>query len=192
MHGHSFGGVGGSVSGAHFNPAVTLGIYLRGKIPIVDGLLYIAAQLAGAFIGAWFSNDDLDYPCVANSSRTNKCGAGFPNISPEYDAHLAAPFFMEAIWTFFLVSVVLNSATTKAQEGNSFFGFAIGSVVLSGAVSMGPISGGAFNPAVGTALPVIAGTTQYIWLYWLAPMLGGASSSSSPPSLQVLRLRGTR
>lgn len=172
----------GHVSGAHFNPAITLGVWIRGRIPIVDGLLYILAQLLGAFAGAAFSNADLlvsptkGYECLADSNATsgNLCGAGFPNIDHDYKTDLNVPFGMETLWTFFLVTVVLNSATVKKNAGNSFYGFAIGSVVMCGAVSCGGISGGAFNPAVGTALPVIAGTPEYVWLYWLAPMLGGA------------------
>ena len=163
----------GHVSGGHFNPAVTLGVYLRGAIPIVDALLYVVAQLIGAFLGAVFSNEDLGAPCMMANSTVNLCGAGYPNVAPGYRGTIGVPFSMEFVWTFFLVTVVLNVATTKAQEGNSFFGFAIGSVVFCGAVSVGGISGGAFNPAVGTALPVIAGDTSFVWLYWLAPMLGG-------------------
>lgn len=175
----------GHVSGAHFNPAITLGVYMRGRIPIIDGALYIIFQLLGAFGGAAFSNEDLlvsptkGYECLvtSNASQTNLCGAGFPNIDHDYRDSLDVPFSMELLWTFFLVTVVLNCATVKKNSGNSFYGFAIGSVVMCGAVSCGGISGGAFNPAVGTALPVIAGAPEYVWLYWLAPMVGGAMAA---------------
>lgn len=172
----------GHVSGAHFNPAITLGVYVRGRINITEGLLYIGAQLMGAFSGAEFSNNDLNisssvgFQCQQNSSY--RCGAGFPSIQGDFalPENLSVPFSMEFFWTFFLVTVVLNAATTKRNAGNSFYGFAIGSVVLCGAVACGNISGGAFNPAVGTALPYVGGDMTFVWLYWIAPMLGGAAA----------------
>jgi aquaporin Z len=77
------------------------------------------------------------------------------------------------VFTFVLTTVVLNVAMTKKQEGNSFFGLAIGFTVFLGAVSVGSISGGAFNPAVGTGLPALVAHPADIGVYWLGDMSGG-------------------
>ena len=80
----------------------------------------------------------------------------------------------ELLFTFALVSVVLNVATTEAAKGNSYFGWAIGCTVLVGAYAGGGISGGAFNPAVGLAGNLIKGTFRDVWLYFVGPLAGGA------------------
>jgi len=100
--------------------------------------------------------------------------AGSPS-PPPYTPGQA--FGAEILFTFALCSVVLNVATTKSQEGNSFFGLAIGFTLLCGAGSVGYISGAVFNPAVGTGLTLTRamfkhGSAQYLWIYWVAPLSG--------------------
>ncbi len=81
------------------------------------------------------------------------------------------------MFTFALVLVILNVATAKATEGNHYFGLAIGFTIMAGAFAVGGISGGAFNPAVGTG-PIIfqalfgGGSLSDLWLYWAGPLLG--------------------
>ena len=82
------------------------------------------------------------------------------------------------IGTFFLVFVILNVATSKATEGNSYYGLAIGFTVLAGAYAVGPVSGGAFNPAVGfgpIVVDALAGDGSFgnFWLYVVGPIAGG-------------------
>lgn len=94
-------------------------------------------------------------------------------------------FSVEVLYTFALVTVVLNVATTDATAGNSFFGLGIGFTVMSAAFSAGPVSGGCFNPAVGFGLSVV---NKYygevdtglgdLWLYILAPLLGGVLAAT--------------
>ena len=153
----------GHISGAHFNPAVTVAILMsgRGKIDIASAMGYIISQVAGAFCAAsicWIIADDAGfetgYPSVADG------------VSPE------TAILVEIINTFLLVSVILNVATTKSQDQNGFYGVAIGLTVTAGAISAGPISGGAFNPAVGTALPGIHGITTNLFVYWCGPIVG--------------------
>ena len=85
----------------------------------------------------------------------------------------------EVVWTFLLATVVLQTGTTATQAGNSFFGLAIGFTVLAGALGVGPFSGGVFNPAVGTGPTILdairhgADAFDYIWIYWVGPLLGG-------------------
>lgn len=162
----------GHVSGGHFNPAVTTAILVRGKATVLEALAYVVAQLAGGFAGAGISYGlmhdyeayDYDAGCTTSSSTTHRCTSGFPSIGKSVLQSTAMG--AELMFTFALATVVLNVATAKATANNSFYGLAIGMTVFAGAVSVGPISGGAFNPAVGTALPAIVGhETKYIWIY---------------------------
>ncbi len=124
---------GGHISGAHYNPAVTLAVWLRGKLPNSDVLPYIAAQVAGAVVSALIV--------------THFRGQGS-------EALLSNPLRVagaEFLGTFALVWVVLNVATAKGTAGNCYFGAAIGLTVGTGALLFGGISGAVFNPAVAVA-----------------------------------------
>jgi aquaporin Z len=149
---------GGHVSGAHYNPAVTLGVYLRGRCPIGDVVPYMAAQVLGAVVAAStvivFKTGVTPAPFVASS--------------------LVTALLAEFTFTFALVYVVLNVATAKATQGNSYFGLAIGFTVLSGAFAVGNLSGGAFNPAVGVGAVVMGLVSpSMLWIYLVADFLGG-------------------
>jgi aquaporin Z len=153
--------MGGHVSGAHYNPAVSLGVSLRGKLAKGHMPLYWLFQIFGAFCGALLTYMSTGYHPYPHA------GTGYTQ---------AEAFICELIFTCVLVLVVLNVATTKATENNSFFGLAIGFTVTAGAYSVGPISGAVFNPAVGTGLLLVhgfaGGAMNDIWLYWFAPILG--------------------
>jgi aquaporin Z len=156
--------MGGNISGGHYNPSVTLGVLIRGKINMKDAAMYWIVQFIGAFVAAlvclWF---------------TGKTFAAAPAPGTEFIKALAAEF----IFTFALVSVVLNTATTKKAAGNSYFGLAIGSTVMAGAFAVGPISGAAFNPAVALS-PIVLDTIkggnsmQFLPMYLIGTILGGA------------------
>jgi len=154
---------GGHISGGHFNPAVTLGVLLRGgKMPDGDVVPYWVAQLFGAFIAAWLARFVINPPFV----QTAFLGSGHK---------IVAALLAEFIFTFALVYVMLNVATSKNQPNNHFFGLAIGFTVMVGAFAVGGVSGGAFNPAVafGAMLMGIINWTNF-WIYLLANGLGGA------------------
>lgn len=126
---------GGHVSGAHYNPAVTIAVTLRGKSSWADAIKYIIAQILGALVGAGLV-----------------CALGFQSVQvPEVHAFFPA-VLAEFLFTFALCWVVLNVATAKGTAGNSFYGLAIGFIVMAGAFAVGGVSGGAFNPAVAIAL----------------------------------------
>jgi aquaporin Z len=133
---------GGHISGAHYNPAVTLAVTLRGKLPAVDAVAYIVAQIIGALVatGAVYYLKGANHPAP---------DAGAPAFG------LGQIALAEFLYTFALAYVVLNVATAKANAGNSYFGLAIGFTVLTGAFAVGAISGGAFNPAVATGCLVM-------------------------------------
>jgi glycerol uptake facilitator-like aquaporin len=149
-------------SGAHYNPALTLCILIRGKITPPLALAYWAVQFVAAFIGGGLAtilepglpNESIGYPAVADGVSTSAALVG------------------EIIITFCLCHTFLHVATTGAQDGNSYYGLAIGFSVFSGLVSTGGTSGGAFNPAVAM-LSVIAGEVGDVWIHIVGPLLGG-------------------
>jgi aquaporin Z len=143
---------GGHVSGAHYNPAVTLAVFLRGKCPAGDVLPYMVAQVLGATAAAAVVLFLKGNPVVAP-------------MQPEVVRALVAEF----LYTFALCYVVLNVATAKGTSGNSFYGLAIGFTVLAGAYSVGSISGGAFNPAVAVGISVMGlSSWANIWIFLVA------------------------
>lgn len=124
---------GGHISGGHFNPAVTLAAFLRGRCDKRDVVPYWIAQFLAGVVAALIVNYVLHGRVSGNVVLR-------PTI---------ASFIVEFLFTFALCWVVLNVATAKGTMGNSFYGLAIGFTVLVGAITVGGISGGAFNPAVG-------------------------------------------
>ncbi len=157
---------GGHFSGGHYNPAVTLGVTLRGKMTWAD------ASPTGS-LSSWPPSSRP----VASVYQRHGVRRSEPIPSPiSYNA--AAWFLGEFLFTFALVYVVLNSATAKGTAGNSFYGLAIGFTVVVGAFAVGPVSGGAFNPAVGLGVTVmgLAGFGKLI-VYLIADFLGGAAAA---------------
>src|ERR1700704_5660530 len=149
---------GGHISGGHFNPAVTLGVWLRGKCETKDVAPYMIFQIVGAVFAALVV-------------KLLKGGAAIAPLQPQTVPALLAEF----LFTFALVYVVLNVATAKGTSGNSFYGLAIGFTVLAGAFSVGNISGGAFNPAVATGISVMGlSSWANIWIYLIAEFAGAA------------------
>jgi aquaporin Z len=154
---------GGHISGAHYNPAVTLAVLIRGKTSIDVAIGYWIVQLAAAIVAA-----------IAVTVMKPAMPATPLNDSLDVVPALLAEF----LFTFALAYVVLNVATAKGTEGNSFYGFAIGFTVLAGAFAVGSISGGAFNPAVmvgGMIMNIFAWGN--IWIYLLATLAGGAAAA---------------
>ena len=146
---------GGHISGGHYNPAVTLGVLIRGKVQAADVVPYMIAQCVGAAVAALLVTKIL------------RAGAPVTPISP----HLGPAMLAEFLFTFALVYVVLNAATAEGTSGNSFYGLAIGMTVMTGAFAVGDISGGAFNPAVALGISVIGiSTWANIWIYLLADL----------------------
>jgi aquaporin Z len=151
---------GGHVSGAHYNPAVTVAVFLRGRCAAVDVVPYWIAQLAGAAAASG----------ILLGFKTAK--------AITLDANVPAAFASEFFFTFALAYVVLNVATAKATAGNSYFGLAIGFTVVAGAFSIGHVSGGAFNPAVIFGA-MIMGMLPWgkLWLYLAAQLLAAGAAA---------------
>ena len=149
---------GGHVSGGHYNPAVTLAVWLRGRCAASDVPFYIAAQILGAWVAA----------------AGVLCLKGHPTVTP-MEIKIVPALIAELVGTFALAYVVLNVATAKATAGNSNYGLAIGFTVTAMAFALGGISGGAFNPAVAVGITklhlVDAGN---LWIYFVANLGAGA------------------
>lgn len=133
---------GGHISGAHYNPAVTIGVCLRGACPWSDAPGYIIAQIVGGVLAA-----------IVGEYLVGHVGgaAGFPEVAPAF-GNMGAATIAEFLGTFALVYVVLQTATTKSTSGNSYYGLAIGFTVMACAYGLGGVSGGAFNPAVAAGV----------------------------------------
>ena len=150
---------GGHVSGAHYNPAVTLAVLIRGRIKMADAITYWIAQTGGA-LAAWaiatfiFNVEGPDTSAVKSVSQ----GLG-----------------AEILGTFALGYVVLNTATAKGTSGNGFYGLAIGFTVIACAFTFGGFSGGAFNPAVALGACLMKGFIWAdLWIYLVGNLVGGA------------------
>ena len=155
---------GGHFSGGHYNPAVTLGVTLRGKATWAEAIPYWGAQFAAAIVAALLVL--FIKPSVP------------PAPAGPIEYSIAAKLLVEFLFTFALVYVVLNSATAKGTAGNSFYGLAIGFTVVVGAFAVGPVSGGAFNPAVALGVAT-AGVSNWvnIWIPLAADFAGGAAAA---------------
>jgi aquaporin Z len=153
---------GGHVSGAHYNPAVSTAVFLRGKMDASEYGPYVITQIVAGVIAALVVII-LGYDF---EQAIDPAGAGKMLVA-------------EFLFTFALATVVLNVATARGTEGNSFYGLAIGFTVLAGAFAVGPISGGVFNPAVAIG-GMVMGLFEWadIWIYLLATLAGGAAAAA--------------
>ena len=159
--------MGGHISGAHYNPAVSLAMMLRGKLPISEFVSYVISQLVGSLAAT-----GMVWIIVGKT------------FAPEtaLDVLWFQPLIVEFLYTFALALVVLNVATSPATECNPYYGLAIGFTIVAAAFAGGPVSGGAFNPAVGTGPTIIhalvgEGSWKHLWLYWVGPFAGGATAA---------------
>ena len=152
---------GGHISGGHYNPAVSTAVFFRGKMASNEFIAYVVTQI-GAGIVAAIVVIILEFDA---DEAVAVAGAGKMLI-------------VEFLFTFALAYVVLNVATSRGTENNSFYGLAIGFTVLVGAYAVGSVSGGAFNPAVAVGAMVM-GLLSWgdIWIYLLANFAGGAAAA---------------
>jgi aquaporin Z len=159
----------GDISGAHLNPAVSLGFWWAGRLPTKQVPSYLASQVVGALLAScavhWILGDAASL------------GATLPAGSP-WQA-----FALEIILTWLLMYTILSVATGAKEKGITA-GLAIGSVVAFEALFGGPISGASMNPARSLAPALVSGQLEHLWVYLLAPPLGAA--------LAVVAFRATR
>jgi len=149
----------GDISGAHFNPAVTVAFAIGKKFPVKEIVPYFISQAIGAFVASII----LRFLFPMNKILGTTLPAGLPMQS----------FVLELILTFILMFVIIHVATGSKEQG-MFAGLAIGSVVLLEAMFGGPVSGASMNPIRSLAPALVSGHTEYLWIYLIAPCLGAA------------------
>lgn len=155
---------GAHVSGAHYNPAVSLAVAVRGGLGWRDLPLYWVAQFLGGGLAALAANYVVDVKASAKSFEGRDIGVAL---------------LTEFLFAFLLAYVVLNVTTSRDTAGNSFAGLAVGFTVVAGLFAVFPYSGyGAFNPAAafgGWVLDVVAAGS--LWVYFLATLAGGVAAA---------------
>jgi aquaporin Z len=152
---------GGHVSGGHYNPAVSLAVYLSNKLNSKDLWRYWAAQFIGgvvaAFVVIYLKGGLVNHPI---------------------DLQAPKALIVEFLFTFALCYVVLNVAVARATAGNSYFGWAIGLTLIVAAYAIGTLSSAALNPAVAVGTTILnASHWSNLWIYFLANLLGGAAAA---------------
>jgi len=153
---------GGHLSGGHYNPAVTLAVWMRGKCDTKDVAPYMVAQAAAGIVAAlvvkFLKVDAIVVPASPDAVRA---------------------LLVEFLFTFALCYVVLDTATSKKNAGNSYYGLAIGWTVLIGAYAGGAISGGAYNPAVAVGITTMGlSAVGNIWIFLIGNFAGGAAAAA--------------
>lgn len=161
----------GRISGAHINPAVTIGAAVAKKIPVMQIIPYILSQLAGAFTASALLS--VMFPENLTLGTTLPAGSVWPS------------FVLEVIFTFILMIVIFE--VTSRAELIPVTGLAIGTTILVGALVAGPVSGGSFNPARSIAPAILSGQVQSLWIYIIAPVLGTCTAAWLWPYFQKVR-----
>ena len=163
--------MGAHISGAHYNPVVSLAMLINNQIELKEFSFYLASQLLGSVVATYF---------------IMLLGNDFNVVSNTND--ISSFFVAEILFTFLLVFVILNVALNKNLKGNQFYGLAIGLTVTAGAFAVGNISGGVFNPAVsfGPSLfsfvdPQVVGTnvssSDFFIYYLISGIIGSVIAS---------------
>lgn len=147
----------GDISGAHFNPAVTIGFWIGRRLPGREVAPYIVSQCVGAFLAS--GTLKLLFPENKLLGATLPAGSEFQS------------FVLEALLTFFLMLTILN-VSTGAKEKGITAGIAVGSIIGLEAMFAGPICGASMNPARSLAPAIVSLHPEHLWLYLVAPVLG--------------------
>lgn len=149
----------GDISGAHFNPAVTLGFYIAKRFPASMVPLYIASQLLGAFTASIALH--FLFPSHATLGATLPAGSAMQS------------WIFEVILTLSLMFVIL-SVSNGAKEKGITAGLAVGGLVALEALFAGPICGASMNPARSLAPALMSGHVEHLWIYCTAPFIGAS------------------
>jgi MIP family channel proteins len=153
----------GHVSGAHLNPAVTVGQVVSGRLPAPAGIAYVIAQVVGGILGALAVRIVFDQSVALSATQPGAAGVG-------------AAFLAEIILGFILMLVVKGTAVDDRSEGHAA-GMAIGLTITAGHLAMIPVSGASFNPARSIASAVVGGEFGHLWIYLIAPVLGAVAAA---------------
>ncbi len=155
----------GHISGGHFNPAVTVGALVGGKIKLPMAGYYIAAQLIGAVVAGFMLR------MVFPAATWQVVNLGTPGLSP--GVSVGTGILVETVLTFFLVMVVYGTAIDERGTWKAIGGFGIGFTVLCDILMGGPLTGASMNPARTFGPALAAGYWANHIVYWIGPLLGG-------------------
>jgi aquaporin TIP len=159
----------GGISGAHFNPAVTCGMLVTGRIKPALAALYIVAQLLGASIAAMTCRD------IFPAEAVNAAMLGIP--LPAAWATTGTVFCVELVLTFLLVTSIFGTAVDERGKTVKIGGFGIGLAVTFDILAGGPVTGASMNPARSFGPALVMGHWEWHWLYWVAPIVGGCAAA---------------
>jgi MIP family channel proteins len=163
----------GAWSGAHFNPAVTLGFWITRRISLTSAITYWVSQLVGAIAASFLLR------AVVPGEPGAAVHFGVPMLAP--GVSLGQGFLLEFVMTFFLVTAVWGTAVD--ERGPKIGGFGIGLTVCMDILFGGPLTGAAMNPARAFGAACASGVWTDHWLYWVAPIAGGAAAARVYKSL---------
>ena len=165
----------GHISGGHFNPAVSFGLWAGGRFPAKDLLPYIVAQVLGAILAAWIllliASGTAGFAINANAAGAFATN-GFDEFSPG-GYNLTAAFLCEVVMTAMFLVVILGATHKDAPAGFAPIAIGLG-LTLVHLISI-PVTNTSVNPARSTGVALFAGSgaISQLWLFWLAPILGG-------------------
>ncbi len=154
--------MGGPISGGHYTPVVTLAMTATGRMSSALAVIYLLAQFSGGLVAAGLVSFTLPTEAFVATDA-------IPTM--EASVRLA---IMEFFFTFLLVFTIMNVAVRKSVAGNQYYGFAIGLVVLAGAIAVGPVSGAVFNPAVALSLSAMEAVPWALILWYFGSQIAGA------------------
>ena len=155
----------GHISGGHFNPAVTIGIWVTKRLSTIDAVLYWVAQLAGATAAAFLLK------IVIPEDTWRAVALGTPMLAKDFPVW--AGMTLEAVTTFFLVFVVFATAVDEKGAFKAISGFGIGLSITLGILVAGPLTGAALNPARAFGPALVVGQWAHHGVYWIGPLAGG-------------------
>jgi MIP family channel proteins len=158
------------VSGGHVNPAVTIGLWVTGKVGSARAITYIVAQLAGALAGAYALRLLVPEPLWRSANL------GTPQVAHDLGVGAAQAAGIEAVLTFFLIFAVYGTAVDARGSFNKVAGFSIGLVLTFDILMGGPLTGAAMNPARWFGPAVASGTWGDGWVYIIGPIAGGIAA----------------
>jgi aquaporin Z len=167
----------GSWSGGHFNPAVTLGFVVTRRMSMTSAITYWVSQLTGAIAASFLLR------AVVPGEAGEAVHYGVPMLAA--GVSVSQGLLIEFVLTFFLVTAVWGTAVD--ERAPRIGGFGIGLTLLMDILVGGPLTGAAMNPARAFGAACASGVWTHHWLYWVAPMLGGAAAARTYKSMMSVR-----
>jgi MIP family channel proteins len=155
----------GHISGGHYNPAITIGVWVTKRLNTIDAILYWVAQLAGATAAAFLLK------AIIPDDTWRAVALGTPELARDFPVW--AGMALEAVTTFFLVLVVFATAIDEKGAFKAIAGFGIGLTITIGILVAGPLTGGALNPARFFGPALAATHWAHVGVYWIGPLAGG-------------------